>query len=132
MDTLKELFEGNEALFEGLEVHGRWDWSVRHPVVRLDFGGGNYEEPGYLREEAAAQLADLEKRMGLAPGDGSAPIRFRRLIETLHESAGARVVILVDEYDKPSWTRSRRRTSPAPTAASCVDCTRSSSRARPT
>ena len=101
VDTLKELFEGNEALFEGLEVHGRWDWSARHPVVRLDFGGGNFEEPDYLREEAAAQLADLEKRMGVAPGDGSAPIRFRRLIETLHESAGARVVILVDEYDKP-------------------------------
>ena len=101
VDTLKELFEGNEALFEGLEVHGRWDWSVRHPVVRLDFGGGNFEEPDYLREEAAAQLADLEKRMGVAPGGGSAPIRFRQLIETLHESAGARVVILVDEYDKP-------------------------------
>ena len=101
VDTLKELFEGNEALFEGLDVHAHWDWSARHPVLRLDFGGGNYEEPDYLREEAAAQLADLEKRMGLASGDGSAPIRFRRLIETLHESAGARVVVLVDEYDKP-------------------------------
>ena len=37
VDTLKELFEGNEPLFEGLDVHDRWDWSVRHPVVRLDF-----------------------------------------------------------------------------------------------
>ena len=27
LDTLKELFEGNEALFEGLDVHDRWDWS---------------------------------------------------------------------------------------------------------
>ena len=34
VDTLKELFEGNEPLFEGLDVHERWDWSVRHPVVR--------------------------------------------------------------------------------------------------
>ena len=32
LDTLKELFEGNEALFEGLHIHDRWDWSVRHPV----------------------------------------------------------------------------------------------------
>ena len=31
LDTCKELFEGNEPLFEGLAIHGRWDWSVRHP-----------------------------------------------------------------------------------------------------
>ena len=40
LDTLKELFEGNEPLFEGLSIHDHWDWSVRHPVVRLDFGSG--------------------------------------------------------------------------------------------
>ncbi len=101
VDTLKELFEGNEALFEGLEVHGRWDWSVRHPVVRLDFGGGNFEEPDYLREDTAAQLDTMERRTGVEPRYDAAPARFRHLIETLHERAGARVVILVDEYDKP-------------------------------
>ena len=31
LDTCKELFEGNEPLFEGLAIHDRWDWSVRHP-----------------------------------------------------------------------------------------------------
>ena len=36
LDTLKELFEGNEALFEGLHIHGHWEWSVRHPVLRLE------------------------------------------------------------------------------------------------
>ena len=25
LDTLKELFEGNEPLFEGLDIHGHWD-----------------------------------------------------------------------------------------------------------
>ena len=42
LDTLKELFEGNEPLFRGLAVHDGWDWSVRRPVVRLDFGSGSY------------------------------------------------------------------------------------------
>ena len=46
LDTLKELFEGNEPLFEGLHIHDRWDWSVRHPVVRLSFGSGNFKELG--------------------------------------------------------------------------------------
>ena len=43
LDTCKELFEGNEPLFKGLYIHDRWDWSVRHPVVRLSFGGGNFK-----------------------------------------------------------------------------------------
>ena len=46
LDTIKELFEGSEALFRGLAVHGRWDWSIRHPVVRLNFGHGDFKEPG--------------------------------------------------------------------------------------
>ena len=29
LDTLKELFEGNEPLFAGLAIRGGWDWSVR-------------------------------------------------------------------------------------------------------
>ena len=37
VDTLKELFEGSEALFRGLTVHDAgWDWSRRHPVVACD------------------------------------------------------------------------------------------------
>ena len=46
LDTLKDLFEGNEPLFAGLDIHDWWDWSVRHPVVGLSFGSGNFKEPG--------------------------------------------------------------------------------------
>ena len=48
LDTLKELFEGNRELFEGLQIYEHWDWSVRHPVLKLTFGKGNFKEPGYL------------------------------------------------------------------------------------
>ena len=48
LDTCKELFEGSEALFEGLAIHDRWDWSVRHPVVRLSFGAGHFNQPDDL------------------------------------------------------------------------------------
>ena len=101
VDTLKELFEGNEPLFEGLDIHDRWDWSVRYPVVRLDFSGGHFKEPGNLREDVAAQLDALEKRAGVGSEYTSAPVRFRHLLEALHERSGQRVVVLVDEYDKP-------------------------------
>ncbi|MDE2907218.1 MAG: AAA family ATPase, partial [Acidobacteriota bacterium] len=101
VDTLKELYEGSEPLFRGLAVHGVWDWSKRHPVVRLDFAGGNFKRPGALAESATAQIENIGRRAGIDAGSGSAPVRFHRLIETLHERTGERVVVLVDEYDKP-------------------------------
>ena len=101
VDTLKELYEGSEALFRGLDVHDAWDWSRRRAVVRLSFAGGNFKRPGALLENARAQIEDLARRAGVDAGGGSTAVRFRRLIERLHERTGERVVVLVDEYDKP-------------------------------
>ena len=102
LDTLKEVFEGNEALFEGLAIRDRWDWSVRHPVLRLDFGSGNYRGPNDLRLELAARLEALEEEAGVAVRpDVPAPARFGRLIQVLRRQAGQPVAVLVDEYDKP-------------------------------
>ena len=103
VDTLKELFEGNEALFRGLAVDDGWDWSKRHPVVRLDFSNGNFKRPGVLDgERAAVQIEDDRPGGPASTTPGVSPsVRFRRLIEALSEQAGRRVVVLVDEYDKP-------------------------------
>ena len=101
LDTLKELFEGNESLFEGLAIHGDRDWSVRHPVVRLSFGSGHFTEPGGLRTEVADRLRTLEDAAAIVTRHESAPARFRHLLEELHERTSRRVVVLVDEYDKP-------------------------------
>ncbi|MYC15273.1 MAG: ATP-binding protein [Gemmatimonadetes bacterium] len=101
LDTLKELFEGNEPLFDGLHIHDHWDWSVRHPVIRLSFGRGNFKEPGYLQTNLMAQLDAVERREGIKSDYTTAPERFAYLIEALHDRAGQPVAVLVDEYDKP-------------------------------
>ena len=101
VDTLKELFEGAEPLFRGLDVHERWDWSVRHPVVRLDFSVGDFNDPDWLREDVATQLDLMEEEAGIPSGASAPPARFRRLIAALRKRAGQRVAVLVDEYDKP-------------------------------
>ena len=101
LDTLKEVFEGNEPLFAELDIHDRWDWSVRHPVLRLDFSSGNYQGPDDLRKEVTAQLNALEDEVEVVPRDDEAPARFRHLMKVLHERSGQRVAVLIDEYDKP-------------------------------
>ena len=100
LDTLKELFEGSEALFRGLDIHARWDWSVRHPVLRLDFSGGDYLDPDGLRRNLAGQLDAIERRVQVT-ASGAGPERLGFLLAAMHHEAGQRVVVLIDEYDKP-------------------------------
>ena len=101
VDTLAHLFEGHRRLFEGLEAYEHWDWSVRYPVVRLDFAGLNATTPGVLEKDVLAQLAEVESDAGVRAHRSSAPRRFRHLVRTLHREAGQPVCVLVDEYDKP-------------------------------
>ena len=101
VDTLKELFEGSEELFRSLAIHDRWDWSVRHPVLKLDFAYGDFSTTERLRRTVVKRLAAAAGRAGVAldydpPSDGLAD-----LIEALRNKHGRRVVVLVDEYDKP-------------------------------
>ena len=101
VDTIKELFEGDEPLFRGLAVHDEWDWSARHPVVRFDFSQGDYKQADYLHANVSAQLDRAERTAAVASRYSTAPERFGDLIEALHERTGRRVAVLVDEYDKP-------------------------------
>ncbi len=101
LDTLKELFEGSQSLFEGLAIHDHWDWSIRHPVLRLSFGSGNFTEPGDLNTNFLAQLDTLERQTDIKPVYSTGPERFANLLRALHDRTGQRVVVLVDEYDKP-------------------------------
>ena len=101
LDTLKELFEGSEELFEGLHIHDRRDWSLRRPVVRLSFAGGSFKQPELLEDNVMEQLAAVERRHGVEANYRTAPGRFAYLLEALREGTGQRVAVLVDEYDKP-------------------------------
>ena len=101
VDTFKELFEGNGELFRGLAIHGKWDWSVKHPVVRFDFSGGEFGDPEGLRRTVIRQLDVIGEEAGIAPRYADPPGRFDHLIRALRRSTGRQVVVLVDEYDKP-------------------------------
>ncbi len=101
IDTIAELFEGKHALFEGLYAEPRWDWSRRFPVVRISFGKGVLHSRAELDEKIRELLAAESRRHGLSCGNASISGEFTELIRSLHEHSGQRVVVLVDEYDKP-------------------------------
>ena len=101
LDTLKELFEGSEPLFRGLAIYDCWDWSIRHPVVRLSFGGGPYNSPRDAETSVLAQLGAVADEAGVETRHDSAAERLADLLRRLHRGSGQRVVVLIDEYDKP-------------------------------
>ena len=101
VDTLKELFEGNEPLFRGLHIHEYWDWQTRYPVVRLSFADGVLHSRAELDAKINELLADHEARLGVRSPHQSISGRFHGLIREAHAHTGQRVVVLVDEYDKP-------------------------------
>ncbi|MCG5509492.1 ATP-binding protein [Ectothiorhodospira lacustris] len=101
LDTLKELFEANEPLFRGLYIHDRWDWQTRHPVIRLSFADGVMGSRQALDQHIEELLREHSERLGITLSNESIQGRFRELITGTHQQRGQRVVVLIDEYDKP-------------------------------
>ncbi len=102
VDTIRSLFRGQEALFRGLAIHDHWDWSITHPVLRLSLDG-KCDAPEEIERNIASQLGLIEHSAGLDPANvaQAAPERLQTLLYRLHRKTGQRVVVLVDEYDKP-------------------------------
>jgi hypothetical protein len=102
VDTLKEMFEGNEKLFQGLYVHDKWDWQTRFPVIHISFNDGGLKTEVELQRRLGSILAENCSRLGLqCPDLSDTSGSFRQLILAAHAKYQQRVVILVDEYDKP-------------------------------
>lgn len=99
LSTIQEIYQGNQALFSGLWIENHWDWSKKHPVIHLPFNALNYADLG-LEFILTQELAQQAKKHELQLERSDAPGMFKELIEKLALSKG-RVVILIDEYDKP-------------------------------
>ncbi|GAB4257961.1 MAG: ATP-binding protein [Methylomicrobium sp.] len=102
VDTLKELFEGHRSLFNGLFIEDKWDWSQAYPVIKLDFASGVLQSRAQLDERIATLLAFNQQRLGITcnPAFDLAG-SLEDIIVKAHEQTGQKVVVLVDEYDKP-------------------------------
>ena len=101
LSTLKSFFQGKKELFEGLaiaELEQSWE---TYPVLYIDLNVGIYTSTEGLWEALNSNLSILEKTYGIAKETNDNAQRFRDLIWNLATKTGKKVVILVDEYDKP-------------------------------
>ncbi len=102
VSTLEAYFSGKQELFKGLAIErleAKWK---KHPVFRLDLSARNYKDENSLNAELNRHLVKWEATYGLVSDQTFAPEeRFANVIQRACEQAHEKVVILVDEYDKP-------------------------------
>ncbi len=102
VSTLDEIFSGNKELFKGLWIYeSDWKWE-KYPVIRLDMSKISSESGEELKEDINKWIEITGKKFGVEIESKSYRMRFGELIEKIAEkSEKKKVVILIDEYDKP-------------------------------
>lgn len=101
LSTLEAFFKGHRELFKGLAADSiDFDWTPS-PVLRFDFNSENFSLENGLELLLDGLLRDFEEIYGRRPEDDTPAQRFRSLIRAAFNKTGRKVIILVDEYDKP-------------------------------
>ena len=101
ISTLEAYLSGKKELFKGLAIEQlEQDWT-EYLIFHLDLNVGEYKTEESLYEKLDAFLTPLERQYGTLPSLHEAGQRFEYVIGQAYKKTGKRIVILVDEYDKP-------------------------------
>ncbi len=98
LSTIQSLYEGRKDLFEGLWIKDHRDWEKQHPVIHIQFSQSDYQGKG-LDMAIVEELQRNAKRLNITLEKDTVKSSFVELIKKASEQN--KVVILIDEYDKP-------------------------------
>ena len=101
VSTLEAYFQGRKELFEGLAIEKLEKNWEQYPVLHLDFTGSRYTELSDLQTALDQQLSKWESLYGIASKYTDPSARFKDVIDAARSKTGMRVVVLIDEYEKP-------------------------------
>ncbi len=101
ISTLEAYFLGKKELFKDLAIEKlEKDW-LEYPVLHLDLNAEKFDSPERLDALLSNQLTQWEELYGHGPDETTLSLRFKGVIRRAAKQTGQRVVILIDEYDKP-------------------------------
>jgi hypothetical protein len=103
ISTLEALFLGRKELFEGLFItRSECDYDfATYPVVKLEFSKDEFATADSLRDYIYTAVSDIAEHYGVELTKPSYSQRFDELVIKLHQKTQQKVVLLIDEYDKP-------------------------------
>ena len=101
ISILEAYFLGKKELFKGLAIEKlEQEWTV-YPVLHLDLNIEKYDSIDNLTDILNVNLKLWEQTYGSDDAETSVSLRFAGIIRRAYKQTGRRVVVLVDEYDKP-------------------------------
>jgi len=102
IDTLSDLFKGKKSFFKGLSVYNQWDWDTHYPVINISLNTGRFNTEEGIESRILQILEINQKNLGvICQKSDDIPHCFTELIASIYEKYQQKVVILIDEYDKP-------------------------------
>ena len=102
LSTLEAVFLGRRELFKGLWIDkSDYKWE-EYSVIRIDFTQIYNKEPEEFKNELKRRIIEIGEEYQIqVKRDIPFPGIFRDLVKGLYKIRKQRVVILIDEYDKP-------------------------------
>jgi hypothetical protein len=101
ISTLRAYFLGKKELFEGLAIAGlEKDWT-EYPVIYLDISKAVYKSPQTLENSLNILLSKYDAVWNIETALSEPSLHFDQLINAARRQTNRKVVVLIDEYDKP-------------------------------
>jgi len=101
LSTIEAFYQGRRDLFEGLAISRTEHSWLPHPVFHLALNANKCQSQHDLEEMLGSFIYNLETLYGRNEPSDSVALRFGALIRSAYLKTGRKVVILIDEYDKP-------------------------------
>ena len=99
ISTLECLFLAKKELFKGLYIEDKWNWEQTNPIIRISFSNIGHKYLG-LKDALDRRLEEIAREYNIKLSARTIDQKFKELIENLSKTRG-KVVVLIDEYDKP-------------------------------
>ncbi len=101
LDTLKNIFEGNKEFFRGLYIYDKYEFK-KYPVIKISFANGTIKNRKELDYRILVILKENQENLNIfCSNDNDVAGCFRELIIEANKKYNEKVVVLIDEYDKP-------------------------------
>jgi len=101
LDTIAEVFGGDSELFKDLWIYDSGYNFKKHPVIRLDMSNIANKTPEVLENSILSYLKKCYLAEEFIFDDNIISDAFKNLVYLMYEKYNERVVVLIDEYDKP-------------------------------
>jgi hypothetical protein len=102
LDTLRTIFDAKEELFKDLHVGNNGYKFVKYPVIRISFNDGDFKSQESFNQTLYEVLKINQRDLEVTCDTDLSIIGcFRELIYQAYKKYNQKVVILIDEYDKP-------------------------------